>query len=67
MIRRSLFSLLCLCAWPAWALMIGGVDHTMQREAHEIMAFDDASMRAQAPDAPEYFAVLAKWLAHQTR
>jgi uncharacterized protein len=50
----------------AWQV-IGGVNHTMQREAHEMMAFDDAAMRAQAPDAPEYFAVLAKWLARQTR
>ena len=47
--------------------VIDGANHTMTRVSKEDMAFDAVSLKAAAPDAPEYFTVLADWLSRHTR
>jgi dipeptidyl aminopeptidase/acylaminoacyl peptidase len=47
--------------------VIGAANHTMERLAKEEMAFDPATLKAEAPDTPEYFVVLADWLTRKVR
>jgi len=34
---------------------------------HDTMAFDEKTMNESAPQAPEYFMVMASWLCRQIR
>ena len=47
--------------------VIAGADHSMNLHDKDPMAFDEASLKSTAPDAPEYFVVLADWLARHVR
>jgi pimeloyl-ACP methyl ester carboxylesterase len=45
--------------------VIAGADHAMQVSVPPQVQMDPARMSEQAPDAAEYFAVLASWLTRQ--
>jgi dipeptidyl aminopeptidase/acylaminoacyl peptidase len=42
-------------------------NHEMMYVRHETMAFDDKTMNENAPQAPEYFMLIASWLCRQNR
>lgn len=44
---------------------IAGADHAMMNSASQTAQIDPASFATQMPEDPEYFAVLASWLAIQ--
>jgi hypothetical protein len=45
--------------------VIAGADHDMMLSASPAAQIDPAGLKAQAPEAPEYFAILASWLTAQ--
>lgn len=47
--------------------VVPDANHTMTRVSKETMQFDPASLKADAPDAPEYFMILASWLSTHVR
>lgn len=42
--------------------LIANANHAMQAPVDDRMAFDSASLKAEAPNSPEYFLVLGHWL-----
>lgn len=42
--------------------VIAGADHAMMTSASPLTQVDPAAMAHQAPEAPEYFAVMTRWL-----
>lgn len=47
------------------AVVIAGADHSMQLSVPPAVQMDPARINEQAPEAAEYFAVLASWLTRQ--
>jgi uncharacterized protein len=48
-------------------IVVPNANHEMMFTEHETMALDEKTMKTNAPQAPEYFIVMASWLAHQVR
>jgi uncharacterized protein len=47
--------------------VVPNANHEMMLVQHDTMAFDQKTMNESAPQAPEYFIVLASWLCRQIR
>jgi dipeptidyl aminopeptidase/acylaminoacyl peptidase len=48
-------------------VVVPNANHEMMYVQHETMAFDDKTMNENAPQAPEYFMLIAFWLSRQIR
>jgi uncharacterized protein len=48
-------------------VVVPNANHEMMFVEHDTMAFDEKTMKTNAPQAPEYFMVVASWLCQQTR
>jgi dipeptidyl aminopeptidase/acylaminoacyl peptidase len=47
-------------------VVVPNANHEMMFVEHQTMAFDEKATKGIAPQAPEYFMVLASWLCQQT-
>jgi pimeloyl-ACP methyl ester carboxylesterase len=47
--------------------VVPNASHEMMYIQHDTMAFDDKTMNESAPQAPEYFMLMASWLCRQIK
>jgi dipeptidyl aminopeptidase/acylaminoacyl peptidase len=47
--------------------VVPNANHEMMFVEHDTMAFDEKAMKKSAPEAPEYFMLMASWLCQQIR
>jgi uncharacterized protein len=48
-------------------VVVPNANHEMMFVEHDTMAFDEKTTKANAPQAPEYFMVMASWMCQQTK
>jgi uncharacterized protein len=48
-------------------VIVPNANHEMMFAKHDTMAFDQKTTKENAPQAPEYFMVMASWVCQQTR
>jgi pimeloyl-ACP methyl ester carboxylesterase len=48
-------------------VVVPNANHEMMFVEHDTMEFDEKTMKTNAPQAPEYFMLMASWLCEQTR
>jgi hypothetical protein len=48
-------------------VVVPNANHEMMFAEHDTMVFDEKAMKENAPQASEYFMIMASWLCQHTR